>query len=1053
MSRFVGINSTSLRPTTPTLIPNSRTEIIQKPTFWAKKISFEDFFATPKGQGILYQVDSETMKKYKQLQLYLDIKEGGDKFSIELKQFRQQMNDKNLKFDKPQKLLDSLEELQSRLEEIYEKKLQTKEGKGLMQSFLFWWYGFDIVEYNSENEEMPLNPTENNFFVLFSRTPMTVVSELIDELKCILEEKEFWIPQFSDSSTEETQTNYILITDFSTKKEWSIFKDKTTELMNLNLNLLSKEEKVPFFINLYNLLYFDIFITTNSISEYNIRNNDKYPLNMFYIVDQNKFNLKSILKNIPTKGLFSLCDCTLSSPKLQLYKNISQVNLQAEKYLEDNVKITTDEIEIPFLFSKFGGRFEMEEKSSLNFAVIKYLTRELGYPFRNPKVKYIYPEFNIINCINLNSMFQINDNNFYFNKEKTFGVQISSDFQYFGGLKYGNKNGKGLLIEKDSVFYGNFRNDKKEGEGALNVNNVIIQGLWKSDKPDKISMKNGKFKIDRLPFNEIFQNNQIDFNFNDLSKVQKILESKQEDKKFIFDFISIFFSSEKNDSVFQFRKYLKWMDEKYQKIERIELFHMNLLKDIHSFCDFCYGYFCSLVNKEKVILKGHKIESLVKSTISSVVLSQFYDQLFSLYKQEVTPVSFILNLKKYRNEDVLMTQRLLLFLDAEKESFDKKMKKLSKFDKIVDCFSKIPKEKSILTKQQHIRDGYQEILSINVDGGADLSLPCFAYCLIKAEIPYLYSEFKLLFDFTQDFEIAMGVIKEMNFFVKNKDNEFDNTANYVKKFQEFLRLNRKYFVEFSVLNEILIEIGKKVPNLKPGEKLHLKNPLHPNPIVSKGLKILNLTMKDDTTKSEDSKDLIYHVIEFNPMYQSDFYLKMSLLVIEMIEMKNSLKVDSNKKTFSVDDHIMEIRKSKSESLEDFHILDISNAKSTQELTDLEEKLLKTGDRDSKETKMTLAKIYWKINKIDQCLEICQKGLQIERKNVLFLYLEAKCYLLKKVKIEEAKINLFSCLYYDTDENELFWTQECKKYFGEDFEIEYGIFCSEKQIQSLSFRKI
>ena len=69
-----------------------------------------------------------------------------------------------------------------------------------------------------------------------------------------------------------------------------------------------------------------------------------------------------------------------------------------------------------------------------------------------------------------------------------------------------------------------------------------------------------------------------------------------------------------------------------------------------------------------------------------------------------------------------------------------------------------------------------------------------------------------------------------------------------------------------------------------------------------------------------------------------------------------------------------------------------------------------------------------------------------------MYLEAKCLLTKKEELKHAKNNLFSCLLFDKDENQTFWVQEIRKFFGDDFEFEYGIFCSNEQNHRLTIKK-
>ena len=184
------------------------------------------------------------------------------------------------------------------------------------------------------------------------------------------------------------------------------------------------------------------------------------------------------------------------------------------------------------------------------------------------------------------------------------------------------------------------------------------------------------------------------------------------------------------------------------------------MKDIHSFCgnhslilndllDFCFDQFSSVINESKKnIIKGEQKILFIKSNISSVIVEVIYETLFSLYKQEVNNQNFQSNSLKYQNEDILFSQRIMLLFDSKKESYDHKLSKLSNFELVIEEFSKITNEKSILGKQKCLKNGYHEILKINTHG-ADLSLPSFVFALVQAKIPNLYTEFKILFDFTQ----------------------------------------------------------------------------------------------------------------------------------------------------------------------------------------------------------------------------------------------------------------------------------------------------------------
>jgi hypothetical protein len=198
-----------------------------------------------------------------------------------------------------------------------------------------------------------------------------------------------------------------------------------------------------------------------------------------------------------------------------------------------------------------------------------------------------------------------------------------------------------------------------------------------------------------------------------------------------------------------------------------------------------------------------------------------------------------------------MRQNVKLFSTLKKESFEKKLNQFSNFNDAIQEFKKLSNEKNILEKQKIIKSGCYHILKTNVDQGADLSDSIWPFCIVNANIPNLYSEFKFLFDFSQNvsissfnrqtvefceltkFEIAIEFIYSMNYFIRNQNEEIDKIGTFKERFQTFLEANRNFKEELNILNEILIEIARLIPSLKQNSS----NSIHLTPQV-----VLNVSL-------------------------------------------------------------------------------------------------------------------------------------------------------------------------------------------------------------------
>jgi hypothetical protein len=253
------------------------------------------------------------------------------------------------------------------------------------------------------------------------------------------------------------------------------------------LSLLKENETQAFYVNLYNLLLLDTFITFGGLNEYNLREMIGTPYLKYFQIQDEKFDLKTILEKMETQSLFSCCDFTHQSPKFTFYSKDAEVTQQECKFIEENVKITESEIQLPFCFFKFSNKLQKEEQSTFELSILKYLSKHLSYPFKTPKLTFTFPVLNLFNILNQNNIYKPPNTNFYFNEDQSYGFEITNQFQYIGGFKNHLKEGNGLLIQNDEiVFSGAFHLNRKHGKGIMNIKNILLIGEWENDNSTSI---------------------------------------------------------------------------------------------------------------------------------------------------------------------------------------------------------------------------------------------------------------------------------------------------------------------------------------------------------------------------------------------------------------------------------------------------------------------------------------------------------------------------------------------------------------------------------------
>ena len=142
---------------------------------------------------------------------------------------------------------------------------------------------------------------------------MKVITKILTWLKETIEDQKFWKKEKKENLDFKVFNRF----KFMNSKEWEDFKYFTGEIYSLNLELISKENLDVFYVNFYNLLFLDIFLSHQlNVDQLDF---DEFPLNDFYQIGESKWNLFDISNKISKEDHFlCLCDGTNSSPKLKL---------------------------------------------------------------------------------------------------------------------------------------------------------------------------------------------------------------------------------------------------------------------------------------------------------------------------------------------------------------------------------------------------------------------------------------------------------------------------------------------------------------------------------------------------------------------------------------------------------------------------------------------------------------------------------------------------------------------------------------------------------------
>ena len=339
-----------------------------------------------------------------------------------------------------------------------------------------------------------------------------VINELLEFLKKKIELKNNWIEDGIDDRSGFINLKFKK-NEFIKTKEFEEFKCLTSEISNLNLNLLTMKDLNIFYINFYNLLFLDLYLTYHSSSNQspsslNILNESDF-MKLFErdcykiqgISNVEYFNLNFILKLMNKNKneflKFCLVDLTKYSPKLNIFKNENEIEIYSKLYLKENIIIneiknfedednsleTKFEFKLPFLF-KIHFLIKNESEKLLFHQISKYLKNLLNFPNKIERIKFnsiknkeekqeIEEEISFKNIFNV----KLNKNQFYFNSNLKYGIEINSNSLYFGEFENKKKNGKGIEFKLDgSIYEGEFKNNIIQGKGIKKENNLIIEG-------------------------------------------------------------------------------------------------------------------------------------------------------------------------------------------------------------------------------------------------------------------------------------------------------------------------------------------------------------------------------------------------------------------------------------------------------------------------------------------------------------------------------------------------------------------------------------------------
>eukprot|EP01080_Neovahlkampfia_damariscottae_P003042 gene3042-5052_t len=826
---------------------------------YSLRITFQQFFETPIGKSVFIKNCPSLMKVYFENVAFLDL--------LKLEKVEEKVSENEKQRIK--EVLNSEVKKHSSFKKIIERNgdeymkyhdLKLKLDVETMLPFLMRYHGFEAFNY-IHREGDPLNKA----FGYSAENPMKVVKEILYFLMDTLQNDKFWKEEKVENENKKLFNKTALFAD-KKNKQWEYFKEKTSQISALNLQLLPKGSFIPFFINFYNLLFLDIYLTNNLDQTRSLNYNVK-PLTSFYQVGNKKWYLKDILSKLSENEefLFCLIDCTNSSPKFKIYENEIDVQEQCKTYLQQKVNIIHNQIQCPHLFD-----VHFESFGSNTIELTQWIAKRLQYPFQVFDVLIEEVHLSLKNILNIPER-----DVFYFDNLRS-GVEVTSEYQYFW-VKDKSGIRSGIVHFSDgSYFKGDFLNEKKIPRGTIKVDNLILEGEYNVDAKKNYS----GVRIDHNPFearidiSKLFTPGMIDYAFmfssdllekvNDLQQGLKMKKEFDEDHRIIVKKMiqSMFIENQ----IFEiFKKYLIWMIDQKEK-HKIKNFKIELMKDVESFIDFGMNHFYSIINVQKnddnwSVTNTEEKQSLVNEEIYDAILSQLYSILMPLINEE------------FQNEEVLVTNKISILKEITPQELNLELSNipLEHFDGIIKKLNTFEKDKLILRlseKKYHLTMILQSIEEIK----KDFTQQILVYCLVKSDVENIVSEcdyFRSTIPEIFEIEKAIQFIKDSDFFFRNDNNEIISKRYITQEFTKNLTPYLNYTKELRNLKEILISMSKstEVSDLHQSE-----------------IEMCNKILKCIDSKITKIKGGVE--ISAKTKYPSEFYLSLAFKIESELSIRN-----------------------------------------------------------------------------------------------------------------------------------------------------------------------
>lgn len=228
--------------------------------------------------------------------------------------------------------------------------------------------------------------------------PLGLVLSTLSEFKLQFKKEEFWNEDKSFNFDKFTQSSFYL----------SYLFQNVTGLQDIEISQLKENERLAFFINVYNLLFLHGFMSIHGNIQ-NVVDRNIFMKNIHYKIAGMNFSLDYILNGILKNSssgsgvpdlfgilkkddlkkkyafssvipevFFSLIDFTKTSPDLDVINPTdieSQLKEKTSKYIQKYLITNDDILMVPTLFADNKKEISQGKKESFNISVMKFLMK------------------------------------------------------------------------------------------------------------------------------------------------------------------------------------------------------------------------------------------------------------------------------------------------------------------------------------------------------------------------------------------------------------------------------------------------------------------------------------------------------------------------------------------------------------------------------------------------------------------------------------------------------------------------------------------------------